>query len=105
MFTTIIVFFCFSSDEISVKTGEELKLDDLLLNADKVQHQNKTSTEWKEVWGRSDGVWSDRLTNTDGSLVINEFAASDAGIYIVLDSEGELLITVTVKGMRSSVNM
>uniref|UniRef100_A0A672LB53 Ig-like domain-containing protein n=1 Tax=Sinocyclocheilus grahami TaxID=75366 RepID=A0A672LB53_SINGR len=86
---------------VSVKTGEQLKLD-VLSNADKVQHQNETSAEWTEIWSRSDRDQSDRLTDSDGTLTINNFTASDAGTYRVLDTEGEILITVTVTGERSS---
>ncbi len=99
------MFSCFSSDVISVKIGKQLKLDVLLPNADKVQHHTKRSTEWTEVWKRRGGVQNDRLTDTDGNLIINDFIVSDAGTYIVLDSEGELLITVTVKGERNPVDM
>uniref|UniRef100_A0A8C1IL55 Uncharacterized protein n=1 Tax=Cyprinus carpio TaxID=7962 RepID=A0A8C1IL55_CYPCA len=88
---------------VSVKIGEELKLDVLLSEADKCQHQNKTSAAWTEVWSRSDGVQSNRLTDTDGNITINNFTASDAGTYRVLDTEGEILITVTITGERSSV--
>ncbi|KAL0167322.1 hypothetical protein M9458_039166, partial [Cirrhinus mrigala] len=49
------------------------------------------------VWSRSNAVWSNRVTNRHGNLIISEFAASDAGTYIVLDSEEKLLITLTVK--------
>ncbi|RXN37576.1 hypothetical protein ROHU_001926 [Labeo rohita] len=83
-------------NEISVKIGEELKMDVLLPNADKVQHQSRGSTEWKEVWKRSGGVQSDLTTNTDGNLIIRKFMADDAGTYRVLDFERNILITVTV---------
>ncbi|XP_016375586.1 uncharacterized protein LOC107714286 [Sinocyclocheilus rhinocerous] len=86
-------------DEVSVKIGEQLKLD-VLSNADKVQHQNETSAERTEIWSRSDRVQSDRLTDSDGTLTINNFTASDAGTYSVLDTEGEILITVTVTESR-----
>ncbi len=87
-----------------MEIGEELKLD-VLSNADKVEHQSKTSTEWTEVWSRSDGVQSERLTDTDGNLSINNFTASDAGSYRVLDPEGAILITVTVTGERKSLEV
>ncbi|RXN37060.1 hypothetical protein ROHU_002392 [Labeo rohita] len=89
------------NDEISVEIGKQLKLDILLPNADKVEHQTEKSTGLMAVWSRSNVVWSDRLTNRDGNLIISEFAPSDAGTYIVLDSEGELLITLTVKASGS----
>lgn len=92
--------FCFSSDEISVKTGEELKMSVLLSNADKVE--TNSSGEWKEVWSRTDGVQSDRMNDNDGNLIIKSFLDSDAGTYRVLDSEGEILITVTITGERNS---
>uniref|UniRef100_A0A673I348 Immunoglobulin V-set domain-containing protein n=1 Tax=Sinocyclocheilus rhinocerous TaxID=307959 RepID=A0A673I348_9TELE len=88
--------------EFSVKISEKLKLDVLLSNADKVQHHSRRSTEWKDVWKRGHGVQNDQLNDRDGNLIINNFTASDAGIYRVLDSEGELLITVTVEGERNS---
>ncbi|XP_016115850.1 uncharacterized protein [Sinocyclocheilus grahami] len=81
-------------DEITVKTGEELKMSVLLSNADKVE--KSSSGEWREVWSRTDGVQSDRLNVTDGNLIFKSFTASDAGTYRVLDTEGEILITVTV---------
>ncbi len=92
---------CFSSDEVSVKIGEQLKLDVLLLNADKVQHQSRRSTGWKEVWSRTDRVQRERIIIRDGNLVINEFTSRDAGTYEVLDSEGNILIMLTVKSERS----
>ncbi|XP_016300204.1 uncharacterized protein LOC107656776 [Sinocyclocheilus anshuiensis] len=87
-------------DEISVKTGEELKMHVLLSNADKVE--TSSSGEWKEVRSRTDGVQSDRLNENDENLIFKSFASSDAGAYRVLDSEGEILITVTVTGERNS---
>ncbi|XDV33498.1 hypothetical protein PO909_003894 [Leuciscus waleckii] len=83
-------------DEISVQKGEDLKLDVLLINADKVEHQNTISSEWTEVWRRGHGVNSDRLTDHDGNLTINEFTANDTGTYRVLDSNNEIWITVSV---------
>ncbi|XP_048056948.1 uncharacterized protein LOC125274622 [Megalobrama amblycephala] len=83
-------------DEISVKKGKQLKMDVLLVNADKVKHQSRRSKGWKEVWSRRDGVKSDRLTDRDGNLIISNFTVSDTGTYRVLDSEGEIWITVTV---------
>ncbi|XP_067217457.1 uncharacterized protein [Chanodichthys erythropterus] len=81
-------------DEISVETGEQLKMDVLLINADKVERNS--SGEWTEVWTRGHGVSSDRLTDRDGNLTISNFTVSDTGTYRVLDSEGEIWITVTV---------
>ncbi|XP_016398992.1 uncharacterized protein LOC107732227 isoform X1 [Sinocyclocheilus rhinocerous] len=86
-------------DEVSVKIGEELKLNVLLPNADKVE--KNSSGELREVWKRGHGVWSERLSDTDGNLTIKEFTANDAGAYRVLDSEREILITVTVTGALS----
>ncbi len=86
-----------------MKTGEQLKLDVLLSNADKVQHQSRRSTGWTEVWKRGHGVQNDQLHDRDGNLSITNFTANDAGTYRVLDPEGELLITVTVvEGERNS---
>uniref|UniRef100_A0A8C1WYP2 Uncharacterized protein n=1 Tax=Cyprinus carpio TaxID=7962 RepID=A0A8C1WYP2_CYPCA len=89
---------------ISVKMGEELKLDVLLSNTEKVVHQNKISTEWTEVWKRRAGVRSDQLTVRDGNLTINALTVTDAGTYRVLDFDDEILITVTVTGERNSVD-
>uniref|UniRef100_A0A8C1SUU6 Uncharacterized protein n=1 Tax=Cyprinus carpio TaxID=7962 RepID=A0A8C1SUU6_CYPCA len=86
---------------VSVKIGEELKLDVLLPNADKVE--TNSSGEWTEVWKRGHGVCCERMTDRDGNLTIKEFTSNDTGTYRVLDSEGETLITVTVTGERSSV--
>ncbi|XP_048041582.1 uncharacterized protein LOC125265415 [Megalobrama amblycephala] len=80
--------------EISVETGEQLKMDVLMINADKVE--KNSSGEWTEVWTRGHGVSSDRLTDRDGNLTISNFTVSDTGTYRVLDSEGEIWITVTV---------
>ncbi|KAK2887756.1 hypothetical protein Q8A67_015984 [Cirrhinus molitorella] len=90
-------------DEISAKIGEELKLDVLLPDADKVQHQSRRSTGWKEDWSRTDGVQSERMTIRDGNLIVNEFTPRDAGSYRVLDPDGEPLITVKVRGEKSLV--
>ncbi|XP_051728027.1 uncharacterized protein LOC127500693 isoform X25 [Ctenopharyngodon idella] len=90
----LLLCLVYHSDEISVKTGEELKMDVLLINADKVE--TNSSGEWTEVWTRGHGVRSDRLTDSDGNLTINDFTSTDTGTYRVLDSEGEILITVTV---------
>ncbi len=94
-----------SSDEVSVEIGEQLKLDVLLPNADKVQHQSRRSTEWMEVWRRTGGVQRERITIRDENLNINPFTANDTGSYRVLDSERNLLITVTVTGERTSIHM
>ncbi len=98
--------FCFSSDDISVKIGERLNLDILLPDAHQVTHQNKSSTEWEEVWKRDSKkrVIYGRLKDCDGTLSIKEFTADDAGTYRVLDYEGEILITVTVTDEKSSVD-
>uniref|UniRef100_A0A672ND79 Immunoglobulin subtype domain-containing protein n=1 Tax=Sinocyclocheilus grahami TaxID=75366 RepID=A0A672ND79_SINGR len=96
----IIMINVFSSDEVSVKTGEELKLDVLLSNADKVQHQSRRSTEWMKDWSRTDGVQRERITISDGNLIISNFTPRDAGTYRVLDPDGEILITVTVTGEK-----
>ncbi len=95
--------FCFSLDKSSVKIGEQLKLDVLLASANKVE--TNSSGKWTEVWSRDHRVSNDRLTDTDGTLTIKDFTASDAGSYRVLDSEGEILITVTVTGERRSVDV
>lgn len=80
-------------------------MDVLLSNAYKVVHWTKRSTGWREDWNRSHGVRSDRMTIRDGNLIINNFTATDAGTYEVLDSEGEILIMVTVTGERCSVDV
>ncbi|KAL0167320.1 hypothetical protein M9458_039164, partial [Cirrhinus mrigala] len=82
--------------DISVKIGEELKLDVLLTNTKKVVYQNKINTEWMVVWKRRGGVKSDGFTVSDGNLTINALTVSDAGTYKVLDFDDEILITVTV---------
>ncbi|XP_048059266.1 uncharacterized protein LOC125275951 isoform X1 [Megalobrama amblycephala] len=79
---------------ISAKIGKPLKMDVLLINAAKVE--KNSNGEWTEVWKSQKGVSSDRLIDRDGNLIINNFTASDAGTYRVLDSEGEIWITVTV---------
>ncbi|XP_048059255.1 uncharacterized protein LOC125275941 [Megalobrama amblycephala] len=83
-------------DEISVKIGEKVKLHVLLTNADKVEHQYSNSTEWTKLWKRGEEVQSDRLTDRDETLTISNFTVNDTGIYRVLDTKGEILITLTV---------
>ncbi|XDV33512.1 hypothetical protein PO909_003904, partial [Leuciscus waleckii] len=95
---------CLSSDEISVHKGEDLKLGVLLINADKVEHQNTISSEWTEVWTRGHRVNSDRINDSDGNLTINEFTVTDTGTYRVLDYNNKTLITVSVSGERRSVD-
>ncbi|KAK7139595.1 hypothetical protein R3I93_016664 [Phoxinus phoxinus] len=81
-------------DEISVQKGEDLELDVLLINADKVERSS--SSGWTELWTRGHGVSSDRLTDRDETLIIHEFTVNDTGVYRVLDSDNEVWITVTV---------
>ncbi|XP_056116205.1 uncharacterized protein LOC130092382 [Rhinichthys klamathensis goyatoka] len=86
-------------DEISVKKGEDLKLDVVLINADKVERNSRSG--WTEVWRRGHGVRghgvsSDRLTVSDQTLIIHDFTVTDTGTYRALDSNNEALITVTV---------
>ncbi|XP_052388988.1 uncharacterized protein LOC127935292 [Carassius gibelio] len=89
-------------DEISVKTGEELKMSVLVSDADKVK--TNSSGEWKEVWTRDHGVQSDRMNDdNDGNLIIKSFLDSDAGTYRVLDTEGEILITVTITESKETL--
>ncbi|RXN38218.1 hypothetical protein ROHU_001323 [Labeo rohita] len=91
-----IILHCQNEEyEISVKIGEELKLD-ILSNAEVVEHQDKTSKEWIKVWSRYKGVQSDRMNDTDGNLTIISFTSNDTGIYSILESDGQPLITVTV---------
>ncbi|XP_056116207.1 uncharacterized protein LOC130092383 [Rhinichthys klamathensis goyatoka] len=91
-------------DEISVKKGEDLKLDVLLINADKVERNSRSG--WTEVWRRGHGVRghgvsSDRLTVSDQTLIIHDFTVTDTGTYRALDSNNEALITVTVTESRT----
>ncbi|XP_051728033.1 uncharacterized protein LOC127500696 [Ctenopharyngodon idella] len=79
---------------ISAKIDKPLKLDVLLINADKVE--KNSNGEWTEVWKSQKGVSSDRLIDSDGNLIINNFTATDAGTYRVLDSDGEIWITLTI---------
>lgn len=83
-------------DEMSVKKGSNSTLDILMPNADSVMHQHNTSTVWKVVWKRGQGVQRYHLNDSDGKLTINAFASSDAGKYRVVDSEEKILITVTI---------
>jgi len=90
---------CVSSDEISVKKGEDLKLDVLLTNADKVERNSGSG--WTELWRRGHGVSSDGLSVSEQTLIIHEFTDTDTGSYRVLDSNNETWITVTVTGERT----
>ncbi|CAM4640495.1 unnamed protein product [Leuciscus chuanchicus] len=79
---------------ITGRKGEELKFDLLPRDAEKVVHQTDTGTE--EVWKR--GQDDNQLTDTNGSLTISNFSPRDAGTYLVLNSSGGILNTVTVTG-------
>jgi len=68
-----------------VNKGAPLNLTFLLANADKLE--KNTSEGWKEIHKEN--------------LIIHEFTANDAGTYRVLDSNNEILITVTVTGERT----
>lgn len=92
-------------DEITVKTGSPLKMHVLMSFANKVE--KNSSGEWTEVWKRGHGVWSDRMNVSDENLIIKAFTENDAGTYRVLNTEGEILITVTVteSGTQSSAKL
>ncbi len=94
---------CLSSDDISGKAGRPLKMHVLMFSADKVE--KNSGGEWKEVWKRGHGVWSNRMNVSDENLIIKVFTHNDAGTYRVLDSGGEILITVIVTGERNSMHM
>ncbi|XDV33561.1 hypothetical protein PO909_003939, partial [Leuciscus waleckii] len=81
-------------DEISVQEGEDLELDVVLTIAGKVEHQNRRSSGWTELWRKDRRT--DPLTVSDETLIINDFTVTDTGTYRVLDYEGETLITVSV---------
>lgn len=57
------------------------------------------------MWNRTSGVQDDHLSDSDGNLTIKVFMDNDAGTYRVLDSEREILITVTITGERNSVDV
>lgn len=89
-----------------MKIGERLKLDVLLPDAYQVMHQNKSSTEWKKVWIRESksrvNVNHDQLNDSYRTLTIKQFMSDDVGTYRVLDFDDEILITVTVTGVKLS---
>lgn len=59
-----------------------------------------------QVWTNNKNFKSNRVTITNESLlIINEFTDSDEGTYRVLDSEGNILISVTVTGETRSGNV
>lgn len=74
----------FSSEGISVKTGEQLKLDVLFPNVNEVKLQTESSSEDKEIWKRGHDVHNDRVTVRGSNLNINDFTASDAGTYLFI---------------------
>ncbi len=86
-----------------MKAGGPLEMHVLMSNADKLERNS--SGEWREVWKRGQGVQSDQMNVSDGNLIIKASTHNDAGTYRVLDSEGEILITVTVTGERNSMHM
>ncbi|KAK2887750.1 hypothetical protein Q8A67_015978 [Cirrhinus molitorella] len=94
----------FLADTISVKIGEELKLEIMLPDADKVKHQSRERTEWMEVWRRSRRVQSERMRISDGNLIISNFTARDTGTYRVLDPDGKPLITVKVRVSKEKLD-
>ncbi len=86
-----------------MKTGQPLKLHVLMSFADKVE--KNSSGGWRKVWKRGHVVSSDRMNVSDGNLIIKAFTDNDVGSYRVLSSEGEILITVTVRGEINSMDM
>lgn len=90
-----VLVYYFSSDNLTGRKGEELVFDELPRNADTVMHQTDTGLEvmWKR--GQERGKL---LTDTNGSLTIRNFTPRDAGTYLVLNSSGGILNTVTVTG-------
>ncbi len=86
-----------------MKAGRPLKMHVLMFNADKVE--KNSGGEWREVWKRGHEVQSNRMNVSDENLIIKAFTDNDAGSYRVLDSGGEILITVTVTGERNSMDM
>ncbi|KAG1929046.1 hypothetical protein F2P79_023265 [Pimephales promelas] len=89
-------------DEISVKKAEDLKLDVLLTNADKVERNSGSG--WIVLWRRGHGVSSDGLSVSEQTLIIHEFTDTDTGSYRVLDSNNEALITVTVTDWKENLS-
>ncbi|XDV33501.1 hypothetical protein PO909_003897, partial [Leuciscus waleckii] len=89
-------------DEISVQEGEDLELDVVLTIAGKVEHQNRRSSGWTELWRKDRRT--DPLTVKDMTLIINDFTVTDTGTYRVLDYEGETLITVSVSVTESGTD-
>ncbi|XP_042632090.1 uncharacterized protein LOC109078864 [Cyprinus carpio] len=79
---------------VTARVGEEVMFDDLPRDAESVECLTNTSSI--DVWRREQGVLTDRLTDSDGHLIIKNFRSSDAGTYRVLDSTGGVLVTVTL---------
>ncbi|XP_042610744.1 uncharacterized protein LOC109052228 [Cyprinus carpio] len=69
-------------DNISVQEGGELGD---LPSAHKVLHQPSGSTKWEDVWPKD-----------QSDVNLHNFRTNHTGTYRVLDSEGNILITVTV---------
>ncbi|KAF4101006.1 hypothetical protein G5714_019202 [Onychostoma macrolepis] len=57
-----------------------------------------------KVWSRTDGGQCERMTISDGNLIISNFIVRDAGSYRVLDSDEEPLITVTVTETKEKLD-
>lgn len=93
-----VFVYYFSSDNLTGRKGEELVFDELPREAEKVMHQTDTSP--KVMWKRGQERGK-LLTDTNGALTISDFSSSDAGNYLVLNSSGGILNTVTVKGENS----
>ncbi|XP_077086349.1 uncharacterized protein LOC143738204 [Siphateles boraxobius] len=55
-----------------------------------------SSGEVKKVWTIDDKKLNDRVIVKDRNLTISNFTVTDTGTYRVLDSNNEILITVTV---------
>ncbi|XDV33510.1 hypothetical protein PO909_003902 [Leuciscus waleckii] len=88
---------------LTVRKGEELVFDDRPLEAETVERCK--GTVCTEIWRSGRGVLNDRLTDSNGRLVIREFNSSDAGIYRVLNSTGGELVTTNVTGERNSMDV
>lgn len=93
-----VLSLCFSSVNLTARVGEEVMFDDLPRDAESVECLTNTGSI--DVWRREQGVLTDRLTDSDGHLIIKNFRSSDAGTYRVLNSTGGVLVTVTLTGER-----
>ncbi|TRY97374.1 hypothetical protein DNTS_032896 [Danionella cerebrum] len=90
-------------EERLAEAGRPLELEVLLAGADQVQHQDESGSERKQIWRRNTRIQKDGVEIRDERLIISSFTAADAGEYTVLEDDGEMLISVSVRASEETL--